>query len=273
MQGSSGKWDEAMVSYTKSVELRRNLPEDYYGLEYYYDFLSEAYYKSGKLNQFLEMFEASGDFMNEPNKKAVIYNSIGNFLVNDNRQQEAFTYYEKATALDASKPIYIFNIGYTHSRIGNWNEAIGFYKKAIELRKTLLDETYGLDYYYEFLAEAYFNLSKMDEFIKLFEESGDLKYEPGKKAIIYNRIGNLHSDLQKIQEAIPFYSRAIELDPGPPIYYSNIGLMYALLNNWNEAMVFHQKAYDLRLKASADPYDLEYYRNFLEEAKSKSQSN
>jgi tetratricopeptide (TPR) repeat protein len=79
--------------------------------------------------------------------------------------------------------------------------------------------------------------------------------------------------LQKIQEAIPFYSRAIELDPGPPIYYSNIGLMYALLNNWNEAMVFHQKAYDLRLKASADPYDLEYYRNFLEEAKAKSQSN
>ncbi len=73
----------------------------------------------------------------------------------------------------------------------------------------------------------------------MFEASGDLKNEPEKKAIIYSRIGNLHS----------------------------------LLNNWKESEVFHQRANDLRLKATADPYDLEYYRNFLEEAKSTSQSN
>lgn len=271
MQGSAGKWDDALVSYSKSVELRRNLPNDYYGLEYYYDFLSEAYFNSGKLNQFLEMFEASGDLTNEPSKKAVIYNSIGNFLVNDNRPAEAFTYYEKATALDAARPIYIFNIGYTHSRVGNWMEATKFYDKAIQLRKTIQDDSYGLDYYYEFLAEAYFNLGKIDEFIRVFEESGDLMNDPQKKAIIYNRIGNLHSDLQQFSEAIPFYRKAIELDPVIPIYHSNTGLMYNLLNNWNEAVAYFQKAYDLRLKATADPYDFDYYRNFLEEAKANSQ--
>jgi tetratricopeptide (TPR) repeat protein len=246
--------------------------DDYYGLEYYYDFLSEAYFNSGRLKEFLELFETSGDFLNEPEKKAVIYNRIGNQLVNASRQAEAFPYYEKAISLDNARPIYIFNVGYMHSRAGNWSEAISYYLKALDLRRKTKDDPYGLEYYYDFLSEAYFNIGKLEEFIRMFEESGDLKNEAEKKAIIYNRIGNLHSDLQKIKEAIPYYKIAIELDPVRPIYLSNIGLMYALLNDWNKALEFQQKAYDLRLKATADSYDVEYYRSLLDEAKSKSQA-
>jgi len=57
-------------------------------------------------------------------------------------------------------------------------------------------------------AEAYFNAGRLSEFEELFEKSGALKAEAEKKAVIYNRIGNLLGVSQQNQDAIPYYEKS-----------------------------------------------------------------
>ncbi len=261
-----GEWDGLIHCFLNAIEIRRSTTEEYYGLDYYYDYLSEAYFNTGKLEAFLELFESSGDFVNEPVKKAIIYNRIGNLHYNSKKITEAISYYLKAVELDDSRPIYFSNLGLMYSSLLLWDESKDFYLRAIELRRETTDDPYGIDYYYEYLSEPYFNAGKLDEFIDLFEGSDDLLHEPVKKAIIYNRIGNLHFNLQKYKEAMPFYTKAIENDPARPIYLCNLGLSYSRLEQWNDAVKFHQQAVELRRTTPDDSYGLDYYYDFLSEA-------
>ncbi|NOU16164.1 MAG: tetratricopeptide repeat protein, partial [Bacteroidales bacterium] len=263
------QWQEAIKYYQQAVELRKQSPDDPYGLDYYYEFLSEAYFKAGRLNEFIEIFEKSGDLNDNPDKKAIVYNRIGNLLANSYKEQEAIPYYEKAIELDPTRPIYLCNMGLTYTNLGQWQEAIENHKNAVELRKTLSKDIYELDYYYEYLAIAYSKAGRLKEFIDIFEKLGDLNDNPDKKAIVYNRIGNLLANSYKEQEAIPYYEKAIELDPTRPIYLCNMGLTYTNLGQWQEAIENHKNAVELRKTLSKDIYELDYYYEYLAIAYSK----
>ncbi|NOU19784.1 MAG: tetratricopeptide repeat protein, partial [Bacteroidales bacterium] len=266
------QWDEAIDCYKNAVDLKKKYyddPEDQNELDYYYEFLSEAYSKAGRLNEFIEIFEKSGDLNDNPDKKAIVYNRIGNLFANSNKEQEAIPYYIKAIKFDPHRPIYLCNLGLTYMTLEQLDEAIKYYKQAIELYRKSPDDFYGLDYYYDFLSEAYFKAGRLNEFIEIFEKSGDLNDNPDKKAIVYNRIGNLLANSYKEQEAIPYYEKAIELDPTRPIYLCNMGLTYTNLGQWQEAIENHKNAVELRKTLSKDIYELDYYYEYLAIAYSK----
>jgi tetratricopeptide (TPR) repeat protein len=260
-----GQWDNAIKYHKQAIELRKKSSDEQYGLDYYYKFLSEAYFKADKLNEFLDIFEKSGDLNDSLDRKAIVFNRLGNLLADSKKDQESILYYEKAIALDPNRPIYLCNLGLTYAKLGQWQEAIENHKKAVELRKTLSKDLYELDYYYEYLSIAYSKAGRLMEFIDIFEKSGDLNDKPDKKAIIYNRLGNLLADSNKEQEAIPYYEKAIELDPNSPIYFCNLGLTHAKLEQWQEAIENHKKAVEQRRQLSEDPYGLDYYYDFLSE--------
>jgi len=265
-QGKVGQWPESIKNHEKAIELRKKRPSDQYGLDYYYGFLAEASFKTGKLNKFMEDFESSGDLNEKPDKKAVIYNQIGNLLANSGKKAEAVDYYRKVIALDACKPIYYCNLGLTFSDLDLFDEATKNFLQAIELCRKMPDDPYGLDYYYEFLSENYFRNDKLNEFLENFESSGDFKDQPEKKAVIYNRIGNLLVNSENKQEAIQYYNKATGLDPDRPIYFCNLGYAFGKLGQWDEAVKFHQNAVDRRKRSTDDTYGFDYYYGFLSEA-------
>jgi len=141
--------------------------------------------------------------------------------------------------------------------------------QAVELHRITKDDPYGLDYYFDYLSEAYWKTGKLSEFVEMFENSVELNAEPEKKATIYNGIGNFCYGSGQLNDAISFYSKAIDLDPVRPIYYSNKGLMYASLSKWEEAVIFHKKAIELRKLAPNDPYEPDHYEKLLTEAQSQ----
>jgi tetratricopeptide (TPR) repeat protein len=260
-----GQWDKMINHCLKAVELRRNTPNDPYGLDYYYDFLSEAYFKAGRLKEFEELFEASGDLKDEPEKKAVIYNRIGNVFFGVSRNSDAIPYYEKAITFDNKRPIYECNLGLTYSKlpIPNWDEMIKHCHGAIELRRETPTDPYGLDYYYEFLAEGYFRAGKLKEFEELFEASGDLKDEPEKKAVVYNRIGNFFFSEYRWKESIRYYKNATKLAIHVAVYHANMGLALTELREWDEAEKAYQEALKLEPNNSAhhNGLGIVYYRS------------
>ncbi len=263
--GNLGQWDIAIEHYTRALELRRETPSDPYGLDYYYDFLAEAYFRVGRLSEFEVLFKRSGDLNDEPEKKAVVYNRIGNLLAGASQNQEAVSYYEKAIDLDSTRPIYECNVGLTYGNLGQWGKAIEHHTRALELRRKTPADSNGMDYYYDFLAEACFKAGRLREFEDLFEKSGDLKDEPKKKAVIYNRVGNFFFSEYKYREAIPYYERAIGLDSRMPIYEVNLGLSYGNLGQWGKAIEHYTRAVELRREIPTDPNGLDYYYGYLAE--------
>jgi tetratricopeptide (TPR) repeat protein len=262
-------WDEMIRHCGRSVELRRNAPDDPYGLDYYYSFLAEGYFNGSRLKELEELFETSDDLKDEPEKKADIYNRTANLLANGSQEREAIEYYEKAIELDSTRPIYECNLGLTYGKLpeSDWDEMIRHCRRSVELRRNAPDDPYGLDYYYDFLAEGYFKGNRLKEFEGLFETSGDLNDEPEKKAVVYNRIGNLLAGGYREQEAIGYYIKAISLDSKRPIYECNLGLTYGKLPvpNWDNMIIHFSRSVELRKKAPADPYGLDYYYGFLAE--------
>jgi tetratricopeptide (TPR) repeat protein len=266
-----GEWDKALPYYNKALEIRRNTPEDCYGLAYYYEFLSEAYFKTDRLNEFLKLFKNTEDFNNEPEpkKKALVFNRIGILFFEDNKEKEAITYYDEAIKLDEIKPIFNSNLGLVYAKLGEWDKALTYYNKAVELRRNNPNDSYGLDYYYEFLSEAYYKTGRLNEFLKMLESSGDFNNEPNQKAVIFNRIGVLLFEDFKEEEAIKYYEKAIDCDTSKPVFNSNLGLAYTKLGEWDKALTYYSYAVELRRNNPNDFFELEYYNNLLTEAQSK----
>ena len=95
-------------------------------------------------------------------------------------------------------------------------EAIKYYKRAIELDEEIADVFYNL-------ANAQYLLKDVDEAIKNYKKALDLN--PKKVECFYN-IGNSYCNKNDYQQAIQFYLKAIGLDPlHDPAFY-NLGYAY-----------------------------------------------
>ncbi|UCG06438.1 MAG: tetratricopeptide repeat protein, partial [Desulfobacterales bacterium] len=263
--GDLGQWDEMIQHCTRAIELRRYALTDEFGMDYYYEFLSEAYYKAGRLQDFEDILEKTDDFKDAPQNKAIVYNRLGNLCANDARDNEAIAYYQQAIQHDPQKPIYPCNIGISYGKITKWNEMITHCEQAIKLRRTTPDDSYGLDYYYNFLAEAYFNAKRLEEFEDFLEEANDFENNPEELATIYNRIANLFFVQHEYEKAITHYQNAIAHDSQKPIYECNLGRTFGDLSRWNEMIQHCARAVELRRNVTSDPYELDYYYDFLAE--------
>lgn len=262
----SEQYANAIASLEESVKLRKSINDETYGLNYFYDFLSEAYYNAGKIDQFLEKFEKSGDLSDEPYKKALVFNRVANLFYASQNQSQAITYYNRSLELNPNRPIYWSNLALAQTKAGDLQQAEKNYKNAIDLQRKWPEEQYDFDYYYEFLAEVSFKLGKLNEFVGSLEESADLLEKPGKKAMVYNRIGNLLLDANESKTAIAYYLKAVDLDPERAIYVSNLGIAYANGGRWKNAITFQQQALDIWKVHPDDQAGIEYYYGYLAEA-------
>lgn len=103
-------WGKMIEHCQRAVELRRVIKDDTSELKYYYDFLSEAYFDDGRLKEFEELFETSGDLKDQKDKKAAIYNQISNRLFQNNQYSECIKYYGKAIELSPDTAVYHENL-------------------------------------------------------------------------------------------------------------------------------------------------------------------
>ena len=80
-------------------------------------------------------------------------------------------------------------------------------------------------------------------------------------AKIYNRFGIILYDEGKIEKSIPYYRKAIALDPNKPIYQNNLGLMYSKLEaaDYRMALKYYEMAIETRKNQPDDEYTMEFY--------------
>lgn len=151
-------------------------------------------------------------------------------------------------------PAEYFRKGLIKNHLGNLDEAIASYTKAIQIDPRYIDA-------YNSRGIAKFNKNEMKEAIEDFTIA--LQLNPY-LAEVYNNRGNARSEMNEIDEAISDYTKAIQINPYHAESYCNRGLVKLENQDIKEAIEdFTQALY-------INPYYVEAYI-YLGEAKLKNQ--
>jgi len=138
-------------------------------------------------------------------------------------------------------------MGKLYFNSGSSEDAIGVYKKAIEL-----DRGYGWSY--ANLASAYVHEGRYAEAIPLYQKSIELLTDDKDKAISWNRLGETYRLMYDFDRAIAAYKRAVELDPEDVTFRKDL----AEISNdqschENVSITDHNNSVDKSMKDSSKP--------------------
>jgi len=138
-------------------------------------------------------------------------------------------------------------MGKLYFNSGSSEDAIGVYKKAIEL-----DRGYGWSY--ANLASAYVHEGRYAEAIPLYQKSIELLIDDKDKAISWNRLGETYRLMYDFDRAIAAYQRAVELDPEDVTFRKDLAEI-SYDQGWNEnvSITVHNNSVDKSMKDSSGP--------------------
>jgi tetratricopeptide (TPR) repeat protein len=141
---------------------------------------------------------------------------IGQF----NKAEELYDILLKQTTNDREKSHLFHQLGCIKNDQGKYEEAVGFYEKALEIKQKILPPTHS-----------------------------DL-------AGSYNNIGLVYNNMWEYSKALSYYEKALEISqktlpanhPDLAVSYNNIGLVYKNMGEYSEALSSHEKALEIRQK-------------------------
>ncbi|MFH7319308.1 YcaO-like family protein [Desulfurivibrio sp. D14AmB] len=144
-----------------------------------------------------------------------------------------------------------FFLGKKKAAMARYDEAIGHFNRALELRP----EAEDLPYIYSFMGECLKDMARYDEAIGVLRRGIELDEE---RPDIHNLLGFCHYKLADYETAVTHFSRTIDLEPGSAIDFANLGVNLRKLNRTQEA------ARNFKIALTMDPY-LELARTHLDE--------
>jgi len=110
-----------------------------------------------------------------------------------------------------------------------------YYQKAIEIRE-------NENIYYDNMIDA---LDQLDDKESLKEKGDILSRQFSKNPkndLLANKLGVHLYNIGKIEEAIPYYQKAVEINPDNNVYYENLGLAYEGIKNVEKAEAYYLEA-------------------------------
>lgn len=167
---------------------------------------------------------------------AIMHNSLGTALLNDNKINEALYHYREALEIWPEFIDALYNLGVALAKNGNGDEAIRAFIKTLTL-----DPEY---------IPAHNNLADA------LMQKGDLKGAVRHLQFVLERrpnhveaninMGVALTRLGQVEAAISHYQRAIDNDPSNPEAYNNMGVLFVQKKMPAEARRCFRKALDLR---------------------------
>ena len=201
---------------------------------------------SSKINDpvFKEKADKFGTLAIELNPEQAVTNTdTGNFYFGLGEYDKAIGYYKKALELDATADYACFNIGLCEERRGNTKDAIRIYKKVLKINPEFIKA------YYE-LGRCYYKMDNLSESLFYYNKTIELNPET---ADAYHGMAMVYEAKQNLTEAKINYNKTINLNPLASYAYYNLGRLAYQENNFEEALFNFQKS------ISANPNDYEVY--------------
>jgi tetratricopeptide (TPR) repeat protein len=212
----------AVLTYTQSahwkngVALWDNVIKNYPSSRAYGS--RAALYRKENQTEMAIRFYTRAIEMNKADQESL--NNRGNIYTEQNKLDSALIDYRNSLAIKPDYYVAHDNIGSLYSRTGNYDSALVHLNKAIELKPDYKSA-------YRNRGVTYLTLNRFAEAMKDWKIF--LRYEPN-DPIVINTIGLCHLRLGQYNESIPYFDKAIAINPLAP-FYLNRSNAYFSLNN------------------------------------------
>ncbi|CAG8545126.1 11728_t:CDS:10 [Paraglomus brasilianum] len=220
------RWQEAMEAFDKAIELGCSHMAEAYEYRGSFHFLCASTDKAlADLNKALEL---KPDFTRAHLKKATIY-------MEQNNGEEANSEFETAIRKDPNNADIYYHRGQVNFVTNKLEDAIKDYEKSIQLYDKYLYTHVQLGlakYRLGFIEEGY---SILEKCLEKFGESSD----------IHNFLGELCYDLQRFDEALANFEKAISLGADDAAPYVNKALLCLQKQDPAQAEEFCHKALEI----------------------------
>jgi tetratricopeptide (TPR) repeat protein len=143
---------------------------------------------------------------------------------------------EKAIAMDANQAESRACLGMVYEGTGKYEDAVGEYRRAVELEPTNDDAIRGL-------ASAFASLGKTDQAEKTLQSAIGVRPQYWRN---YNSLGALYVSDARYEEAAKMFTQVIALAPDSFRGYSNLGATYIRLGRYPEAIKSLQNSIKIR---------------------------
>ncbi len=218
----AGRYNEAVNSFKKSIELDPLNAQVYYNLGYAYLKLrndaeaQEAFLKAVKYNA----------------NYTAAYLALGNLAERMKKDKDALSYYRKAIDLNDKEAKAFCGIGNIHLRNNRFKEAETYYQQAISIDSSYFDAWMGI-------GRAQKEQGKLDTALESFNKASEINKKDPKTflfiAEIYNKNGKYQLALESVEKSI-----ALDKNNAAAWYEKGVSLMG--LNRKNEAISAFEQA-------------------------------
>ena len=196
-------------------------------------------------NLFNEVIE-NGKILYQENKNIpILPNLIGAAYAGKNNHNEAIYYYKKALDLDHNSIEIINNLGKSLSAIENYDEAIKMFQRSIDLDNKNYDTYFNLGI-------IYYNKGELNRSLKNYYKAKQLNNKIDK---IYYNAGVVLSKIGKNKDAINFFLETLKINSKHIKALNNIGSQY--INNNKYDLAIHYLKESIKL----DPSYAKAYNN------------
>jgi tetratricopeptide (TPR) repeat protein len=188
-----------------------------------------------------------------------------------NKAEELYKVLLEQTSDESEKAYYYHQLGYVKDHQGDYEKAIRYYEKSLEIKqKTLSANHPSLATSYNNIGLVYYHMGGYSKALSFYEKDFDIcqKTLPANHpdlATSYNNIGSVYDNMGEYSKALSFYEKSLAIrqnilpanHPNLAASYNNVGLVYYNMGEYSKALSFCEKSFEIFQKTlSANHPDL-----------------
>jgi len=160
--------------------------------------------------------------------------NMGAFYLNSGNVDEAIKYFNNALSLNPRYDDALCSLGLAYSMKGNFEEAIKKYQACLKVNPNYAEA-------HNFLGTAYQQRGLLDKAEQEFRIAiADANYRS--KELPYYNLAGLYVEKTKLEEALVYVEKAIEIKNNFPMGYNLKGMILEKLSRYKEAIESYEKA-------------------------------
>ncbi|CAF1456000.1 unnamed protein product [Adineta steineri] len=178
------------------------------------------------------------------------------------KAEELYNVLLEQTSDENEKAFYYNQLGYVKDDQGDYEKAIWYYEKALEIcQKTLPSNHPSLATSYNNIGLVYKNMGEYSKALSYYEKALEIQHKtfPSNHpslATSYNNIGSVYDNMGEYSKALSYYEKALEIwqktlplnHPSLATSYNNIGYVYDSMGEYSKALSSHEKALEIYQK-------------------------
>ncbi|CAF0727037.1 unnamed protein product [Adineta steineri] len=203
--------------------------------------------------------------MNEETRGDTGWKRLGSLLLRTghfDKAEELYNTLLEQSSSESDKQHFYHFLGYVKNDQGDFDQAIGYYEKALEIREKILPANdHSLAISYDNIGGVYNNMGKYSKALSFYEKAREIfeKTLPADHPDLgtsYNNIGWVYGNMGEYSKARSFFEEALgiwektlpENHPDLAKSYHNLGSVYDSMGEYSKALSFFEKALGIKEK-------------------------